>query len=290
MGVKKSEVQGLQMRVAISGAKGFLGTALVKELLESDFEVLALTRGPPESTFSITHSKLTFVQVDYEDIASLTKILTGCSTVVHLAGIAHSKPAADDTERYWKAICEVTSNLARSSIDAGCERFVFASTIKVYGEDSWSGALTENSSLTPLTIYGQCKVEAEKLLINMSTEISVHILRFPPMFGAGMRGSVKHIFNAARKKLPLPVFSFKHKRHFLYLENAVALLKASITGLMPKTLYNVYDPRPWSIGAFYDQVFQAVNRSNMPWFLKWRIPTFLENFLTRIHFLAPQKF
>jgi UDP-glucose 4-epimerase len=224
--------------------------------------------------------------VNYNKVEDLQKALWDCTAIAHLAGIAHARPAPDDRQRYHQGICDATTNLLQAASAVGCQRFVFASTIKVYGESSGSQVLNENSPTLATSIYGQCKIEAERIVLGFSKQISTVIFRLPPLFGKGMKGSVRHFFRAARYHIPLPLHNLRQHRHFLFVNNASALILAAIKGEIKPGLYNVFDPYPWTMGEFYQVIYDAIHNRPLPRYLAWRLPALCEHFLMKVPGLA----
>ena len=274
------------MKVAVTGATGFLGRALVRELDRQGHTVVCISR----SSFikpDYLSKNTTFKKVDYERTESLVEALVGCGAVVHLAGIAHSKASKNDLERYRLGICSATQNLISAAMQGGTKIMIFASSIKVYGESSNSITFFEDSTPTPKTLYGLCKLEAEGIVQAVEGKLASVIFRFPPLYGPGMKGSVRHLFSAAKLRLPLPVHNFQHLRNFLYLGNAVSLLIASVEGNIKPGIYNVYDLQSWTIGELYKQIYVAVHNRPLPKLLAWVMPQFLERYLAKVAWLSP---
>lgn len=273
------------MKIAVTGGTGFLGQVVIQDLLQRGFQVVCLSRSAKPDSFASAPS-LEWKRVDYDQPEDLRKALSACSAVAHIAGIAHARPAADDWQRYHKGICEVTTNLLQAAIAEGCQRFVFASTIKVYGESSGSNILNENAPTTASSIYGKCKIEAEQTVLDRSQQIPAVIFRLPPLYGKGMKGSVRHFFRAASLHAPLPLHSFRQRRHFLFVKNASALILSALKGDIKPGLYNVFDPHPWTMGEFYGAIYEAIHSRPLPRYLAWKLPSFLEPILMKIPGLA----
>lgn len=273
------------MKIAVTGAGGFLGNALVHDLRKQGFSVLCLSR--QTRPYSLAKSDIDWEQIDYVEPSQICQVLQGCHALVHLAGIAHSKASTEDTLRYDIGICQTTESLLNAAKAASVRIFIYASSVKVYGEKSLESAFSEDSPPQPNSLYGTCKLKAETKIAETSNFINSIIFRFPPMYGPGMKGSVKHLFRAAQLGLPLPFHNFRHRRHFLYVKNASALIIGAVRGDLKAGLYNVYDPIAWQLGPFYREVYRAVRGKELPWYLSWKMPIFFERLLRRVSMLEP---
>jgi len=94
-----------------------------------------------------------------KDIFSNLKV----TKVVHLAALKSVADSKDFPELYRSVNFESTRHLVNLSISHGVEKFIFASSAAVYGNTS-GNRINENQALSPLSIYGQTKVEAENII------------------------------------------------------------------------------------------------------------------------------
>lgn len=260
------------MKVAITGGRGFLGNHVIAQLQKTGCEIDVLGRG----------------NVDYANPGQLRERLAGADVVMHLASIAHTRITENADALYRSAIVDVTRAVWSAAQDAGVRRFLFASTTKVYGERSFEAPFTEESPCAPMSPYGCSKLEAEAFLLDAAGKgPELYILRFPPMYGAGMRGAVRHFFRAARYRLPLPVHGLNSHRHFLFVGNAARLLEAAAEGRLAPRLYLAHDPESWTVGQFYVAIYRATNGRDLPRVMRWSMPRMAEKAVSRMNALAP---
>src|SRR4029077_5722170 len=116
-----------------------------------------------------------------------------------------------------------TRTLLEVGREAGVRDFVFASTVKVVGEDgvmTW----TEETLPGPADEYGATKLAAERLVREFATQHGLHapILRFPLVYGPGMRANALQLFHGVNSGLPLPFGAVRNRRSYLYVGNLVA--------------------------------------------------------------------
>ncbi|MBI2603630.1 MAG: NAD-dependent epimerase/dehydratase family protein [Deltaproteobacteria bacterium] len=264
-------------KIAVTGASGFLGQNLCSYLEDGGYDISKYSRRDFPG----------FEKVNYFDHHQLAERLDGIETIVHLAGIAHNPSSSIDKSAYKNAIYDTSLNLLNAALATGCKRIIFASTCKVYGESSGNAILSEDSMCRPLTPYGIMKLKIEDELMRVRQQIHINILRFPPIYGAGMRGAIKYLFKAARYYLPLPVESFEHNRTFLSIENAVRFIEAGVRGNLETPILIPHEGQPTSVGKFYTYLWLAAHDENMPETLHWKLPGGIKSALEHLRLLEP---
>ena len=154
MGEGRTSSRSSDMRILVTGASGFVGTALCRELLARGHTVRAAVRRlvPPSAVPPQLH------QVLVPDIGAefdRRALVDGVGTVIHLAAIAHRSNLAGGELR--RVNCDAAVRLAEAAAGS-VRRFVFLSSAKVHGEDSGSGTYTEDDALDPQDSYGRSKL------------------------------------------------------------------------------------------------------------------------------------
>jgi len=134
---------------------------------------------------------------------------------------------ADPLSAYRKVNVEGTRVLLEEAVAAGVRHFVFVSSVKAMGERAhvpW----TEASQPSPSDAYGVTKLEAERLVQDVASRTGLRTvtLRFPLVYGEGMRGNMLQLFSAVARGWPLPFRNVNNLRSYLYAGNAVAAIEA----------------------------------------------------------------
>ena len=170
-------------RILITGASGFIGSALCIRL-SSDYKVV----GVDIANGSLNNEKINWEQADLTDLNSVAAMCEKHSpdVVIHCAGIAHQKMGAVGFDAYMRVNSEATENLARIAAKWNPDvRFIFLSSVSVYGEDNLSVPVSEDSKCKPSSDYAASKLDAERRLIALSDGGTTHnliILRLAPVY------------------------------------------------------------------------------------------------------------
>lgn len=215
------------MKILITGASGFIGNALVDNLLSQEDLKLVL---PMRSQLPKKWEK---PQVSYQKIHDLNEnhiekkweqLLTNVDVVVHLAALAHV--VHQDEEAFYKTNVEGTKKLIEAAQKANIKRFIFLSSVGVHGKSSET-ILTENSKLAPEDPYAVSKLKGEELLRESSLEWV--ILRPPLVYGTEHRGNLKKLQKLIRTRIPLPFKSVKNRRSFISIQKLCSLIEICLT-------------------------------------------------------------
>jgi nucleoside-diphosphate-sugar epimerase len=177
--------------ILVTGGAGYVGSVVVAELLERDYEVRALDVLAHGSVPSLLpawgNKRFHFIHGDVRDPEARRAALKGTDAVVHLAAIVGDPACARQPELAREVNLEATRALVRDSADAGAERFIFASTCSNYGRTDKDGFVDEKSELKPISLYAETKVGAEREVLASNGSMARTCLRFATVFGVSPR-------------------------------------------------------------------------------------------------------
>lgn len=211
--------------VLLTGATGFVGQAVLKAI--SGFEVISVGRRAPDK-------QSRFFQAELTDNTDFQPALTGVTVVIHAAARAHimHDEVVDPLAEYRNVNVAATLNLARQAAAAGVKRFIFISSVKVNGEQTFVGQpFTAQQPPEPQDSYGISKAEAEAGLKQIAGQSGMElvIIRPPLVYGPGVKGNFATLLKLAQKNLPLPLGAIVNKRSLVALDNLVDLIVTCIT-------------------------------------------------------------
>lgn len=213
--------------IAVTGASGFVGRAVIAAAAAAGHSVRGLYRNLPQPA-GIGESLVTG-DLGAADLPG--EALAGVDTVIHLAARTHAlHEMRSDRAAYERINVTGTRHLARAAADAGVRRLVYLSSVKVNGEHTPIDApFTEQSISAPEDAYGQTKWEAEQLLRDFGREagIEIVVLRPPLVYGPGVKGNLRRLIRLVASGLPLPLASVRNKRSMIGLENLVSAILAA---------------------------------------------------------------
>ncbi|WP_417662472.1 NAD-dependent epimerase/dehydratase family protein [Pseudomonas sp.] len=214
-------------QVLITGASGFVGSRLVSYLSSNtDLNVIEVVRSKGGSQ---DNNRV----IVCEDLCSgFDWPCYDIDTVIHLAGKAHAmnEQSSFDLDVFRAINTDATLMLAKQAAAAGVRRFIFLSSIGVYGTSSGQPI----SSLTdphPVEPYAISKFEAELLLrdLSISTGMEVVVIRPPLVYGPNAPGNFSRLKKLCCMGFPLPFGRVSNRRTFIGIDNLCSLIEVCIT-------------------------------------------------------------
>jgi nucleoside-diphosphate-sugar epimerase len=212
------------MKILITGATGFVGSALVSLLKKQGHQLVLVGHHVSAHETAEIHA------VNLEDQIDWQPLLHGCDVVVHLAARVHvmKENIENATEKYYQVNVEATQQLAEQALKAGVKRFVYLSSLKVNGEFNANGrAFDEGDAPNPVGPYAQSKHKAEQILFELAknSALEVTVIRPPLVYGPNVRANFYSLLSIVYKQIPLPLAQIKNLRSYVYVENLVDFIE-----------------------------------------------------------------
>lgn len=242
------------MTVFVTGATGVIGPVLVRQLLDAGHTVRALVRTPDAAVPLGAEPVLG----DLSDPDALRRGAEGATAVVHLAALLHVNAPGDElSERYREVNVEGTRRLVEAAAAAGVGRWVFASTINVYGPSRGGAPWTEADPVRPDTLYGETKLEAEALVRALPGGI---VLRLAAVYGPGMKGNYPSLMRLLRRGVRTLPGDGTNRRTLIHIEDAARAFALAATGGVPSGTYNLTDGQLHTFDSVVRSLQVAVGR------------------------------
>ena len=257
------------MRLLVTGAGGFVGRPLCRELAHRGYRVRAAmrTRG------QLSADGETVTVGDVDAATKWADALKGVDTVMHLAARVHvmKDKSADPLTEYLKVNLYGTSNLAQQAASAGVKRLVYVSTVKVNGEQtSEERPYIESDVPDPQDPYAVSKLQAEEVLhsISVETGLEVVIVRPPLVYGPAVKGNFFSLLAAIDKGVPLPLAGANGLRSMVYVGNLVdALVACATQPAAAGQTYLVSDGEDVSTAMLVEKLSHALGRNSRSFYL-----------------------
>ncbi len=177
-----------RQKVLITGGAGFVGSHLVKYLLEiGDYDIVVFDRLKHHSPKNYEKNVIYFKGniISKKDVSEVFEKYGPFITIYHLASAMPNKEVADDI--LWKTNVSGTINIVSEAVKDKANSFIFTSSNVAYGIPKTLLA-KEEGSLDALEIYGKSKAQAEKVLAEFKKNINIQIIRCPVITGIGRLG------------------------------------------------------------------------------------------------------
>ncbi|HIO54637.1 MAG TPA: NAD-dependent epimerase/dehydratase family protein [Chromatiales bacterium] len=256
-------------KVLVAGSSGFIGSRLVRSLVESGVQVRGLSRSTRLT--GDWASSVEQVEADISQQESLVDVARGCDTVFHCAGYAHVRFPRDisDSAQHGGITVDGTRFLLSEAERAGVKRFVFLSSVKATGEDS-THCLSEDDSAGFIDGYGSSRREAEHLVLDIGNDAGMHVCNLRPalVYGPGVKGNLLRMIAAIDRGRFPGIPDTGNDRSMIHVDDLVKALMSVV--MEPKAngrTYHVTDGRHYSTRQVYEWMCEALGRPRSPFIL-----------------------
>jgi nucleoside-diphosphate-sugar epimerase len=208
-------------RILVTGGAGYLGSVLCEHLLHKGYRVTVLDSllYGEQSLFHLAgHPNFEFVYGDARDEEQVRKLVRGADAIIPLAAVVGA-PACDRDPLLARSV-NVDAVRLINRVRGPNQLLVYPTTNSGYGTKSGGVFCTEDTTLEPISLYGQTKVQAEAAVLDSPRAIT---LRLATVFGLSPRMRldllVNHFVYEAVTRGYLVIFEKDFKRNFVHIRD-----------------------------------------------------------------------
>jgi len=210
------------MKILITGGAGYLGSVITGRMLKEGYKVVVLDKLIFNQTSLLqytSNSNFKFIHGDVRNEKLLEKICNEVDVIIPLAAIVGFPACAAEPELAREINYEQIFNIVKFTNGKG-KKILYPNTNSGYGLGTGQTECTEDSPLTPISVYGTTKCEAENFL---KTSTDAIIFRLATVFGVSQRMRTDLLVNDFTYKAItdkyIVVFEKTFKRNFIHIED-----------------------------------------------------------------------
>tara|TARA_B100000900_G_C20597828_1_gene724144 strand:+ start:2583 stop:3536 length:954 start_codon:yes stop_codon:yes gene_type:complete len=250
------------MKICVTGANGFIGSALCNHLSNQGHDVIGLVSSKKKTN----EKKIKFFKVDFfKKKLDLSRILYRVECIIHCAAKAHDfdKNKNKLLKEIKKNNINLTQILAFQAKKNKVKKFIFISSIGVNGSFTMDKQRFKfNDKPNPSDGYSISKWNSEKFLKNSfyDTQTKLIIIRPPLVYGPGVKGNLLRLMKLLNLGIPLPLGSVYNQRSFVGLSNLLDFISVCMNHpkASNKTLL-VSDNEDMTITEFIKKLSNSMN-------------------------------
>jgi len=260
-------------KILITGASGFIGSAIVNKALDLGMEVWAAVRHSSSKQY-LQDKRINFIELDLSSAQQMTQALSKLrfDYVVHAAGLTKALRQAD----FFSVNTEGTKHLVEALKNSNQElqRFVYMSSLSVFGaikEQMPYQPIKETDTPRPNTAYGKSKWEAEKFLDGL--EEACYDLPYVILRPTGVYGPREHDYYMMAKSIKEHVdFAAGWTRQditFVYVDDVVQAVFLALDHGKKGRKYFLSDGNVYQSSTFSNLIHQELG---CPWWIRVKAP------------------
>jgi UDP-glucose 4-epimerase len=256
-------------RALVTGGAGFIGSNLVRRLLERGDEVRVLDNFSTGSRDNLEGLDVEVVEGELRSYERVHNAVRGVEVVYHLGALGSVPRSVQDPLTSTAVNIEGTLNVLLAARDAGARRVVYSSSSSVYGTRR-DLPVTEETPPDPISPYGVAKLAAERFCVSFSRVYTLEtvVLRFFNVFGPrqsplSQYAAVVPLFVTAigRDQAVTIEGDGEQSRDFTYVSNVVdASLGAAEAEGASGRIFNVSSGSPATVNELADAIGEIVGK------------------------------
>ena len=261
------------MKVLLTGATGFIGSALTKELESKGYSIRIVSRNNSRDYDTV------ICNLGVEKIPE--SAFDSVDIVFHLAGYTHDLENNKNRDAiYQKLNVKATIDLIKAASKQRVRKFIFISSVKAGGINQQAVDMSEDDQLEPSDIYGKTKRKAEISILSIGKEygIDVSIVRPALVYGVNMKGNLASMFDSVKNGWfpPLPQ-TYNSRSMISVIDLVTAIILITENKKTDQNIYIATDGYNYSSRDIFDAMC-IVNGKKIP---NWEVPYLIFLMLAR---------
>lgn len=168
------------MRVFVTGATGFVGSHVVKRLVDGGHHPVCMVRETSDTAL-LDRLGVQTVVGSLRQLDGLAETLKEVDALIHIAGVVKVR----DTDEFYQINGAATGELARlaHAANPALQRFIFVSSVSAQGPSTGATPRALDAPAAPVSHYGRSKLAGERALLEYAGRMPISIFRPPPVYG-----------------------------------------------------------------------------------------------------------
>lgn len=251
----------------VTGVAGFIGSMVAKRLLSDGHQVTGIDN-LSTGYIEVVPNGVDFIEAGVHEPAVIKKLSKKFDAIVHIAGQSGGEMSFEDPVYDLQSNAQSTLLLLDYAKNTNCNKFLYASTVSVYGQKADPYLIREDSNTKPLSFYGVGKVASEDYLRIYETQYGIKsaALRLFNIYGPGQnlnnfkQGMVSIYLAQALRDRHIHIKGSPDRfRDLVYIDDVVeafnTLLAQPINGAK---IYNVSTGRSTTVGELISSIQAAL--------------------------------
>ena len=232
------------MKYVVTGGLGFIGSRLVKRLLEHNHDIIiidnCMENASNHNLFDYAKDRVKSHNIDIRDLERCKCIIKDVDGIFHLAGLSSIQNSFKYESKYYSVNVQGTQNI----LDIARElkvKIVFASSASVYGTQT-KIPISETANTLPINPYGKTKLECERMI--SSTDNEFVVLRYFNVYGKNQTAVHKNIIQIFYDKIcrgeDLVIYGDgSQTRDFIHVDDIVQANYSAMTSTADHNIINI---------------------------------------------------
>lgn len=198
----------MAIKAVVTGGTGHIGSEVLHGLVSRNIEATSLQRRP-DTGESWQVSEFDLGKIQEMD----SKLLRNADVVIHCAALVHETSKSD--EDFFSLNYQATRTLYEKAREQEVSKFIFLSTVGVFGVSSSIAPITLIDGCFPQNTYSKSKYLTEQYLLSQEDNVEIFIVRLPLVYGNVKSGSFGALKKLCEKKIPLPFLGITNRRSMI---------------------------------------------------------------------------